>query len=104
MNHSTSKDFNLVKAEQLCLFYIKNRQAAKTEFLTELISYQHFFGETSILNCKLGLSKRYLRKTAECVLSDLGYKLIHFCNQTNSAIDGSEKATFSVITFTTAEG
>lgn len=104
MSNSTSKDFNLVKAEQLCLEYIKARQAAKTEFISELISYQHFFGDMSIVNCKLRLDKCYKRKTIESVLSDLGYKLVSFSNQTNYVLYQTKKHTHSVITFTTAEG
>ncbi len=104
MSNSTSKDFNLVKAKQLCLSYIKARQSAKKEFITELIHYQYFFGKESIVNCKLGLTKRYKKKTVEAVLSDLGYKIVSFHSQTDYEYRGTGKHTYSVLTFTTAEG
>lgn len=104
MGNTTNKDFNLVKTEQLCLSYIKARQAARTEFVSELISYQHFFGEKSIVDCKLGLSRRYLKRTVQSVLADLGYKIVSFYNQTDYEYCGTGKHTYSVITFTTAEG
>lgn len=103
MSIATNKDFNLVKAEQLCSSYIKARQAAKTELIAELIGYQHFFGDTSIVDCKLGLSRRYQRRTVNSVLSDLGYKIVSFHTQTNYEYFGPAKHTFSVLTFTTAE-
>lgn len=104
MSNSTSKDFNIVKAEQLCLSYIKNRQAAKTEFISELISYQHFFGDVSIVNCKLILNRHYQKKTVESVLSDLGYKIVSFYSQTRCAyiLNSNRKHICSVLTFTTA--
>ena len=105
MSNTANKDFNLVKAEQLCLYFIKVRQAAKTEFISELIKYQHFFGEKSIVNCKLMLSRRYLKRTAQSVLADLGhYKIVSFYNQTDYEYHGTDKHTYSVITFTTAGG
>lgn len=103
-NMTINKDFNLVKAECCCLDYIKSRQPAKTEFIVELISLQHFFGETSIVDCKLGLCKRYRKKTVEDVLSNLGYKLVSFYYQTDFSLNGGETSTYSVITFTTADG
>lgn len=104
MGNTTNKDFDIVKAEQLCLRYIRARQIAKTQFISELIGYQHFFGENSIVNCKLGLSRRYQRRTVQSVLSDLGYKIVSFHSQTDSEYLGAGKHTYSVITFTTAEG
>lgn len=104
MGNTTNKDFNLVKAEQLCLSYIKARQAAKTEFISELIRYQHFFEVKSIVDCKLLLSRRYLKRTVQSVLADLGYKIVSFYNQTDYEYHGTGKETYSVITFTTAEG
>lgn len=105
MGNTTNKDFNLVKAEELCLSYIKVRQAVKTEFISELISYQHFFGKTSIVDYKLSLSRRYQKRTVQSVLEDLGnYKIVDFYSQTDYGCHGTGKHTYSVITFTTAEG
>ncbi len=100
-NTTTNKDFNLVKAQLRCIDYIKARQAAKTECITDLICLQNFFKETSIVDYKIALSRRYHKKTVEDVLSDIGYKLVSFSYVT--LLDGSKKDTRSVITFTNAE-
>lgn len=105
MGNTTNKDFNLVKAEALYLSYNRARQPDKTEFISELIRYQYFFGETSIVNCKLSLSRCYQKRTVQSVLEDLcHYKIVSFYSQTDYGHDGAGNATYSVITFTTAEG
>lgn len=101
---NATKDFNLVKAEQLCFDCIRARQLSKAEFITELIDYQYFFGDKSIVDCKLGLSRRYRKQTVEAVLSKLGYKIVSFHSQTDYEYRGIGKHTYSVLTFTTAEG
>lgn len=104
MSSTTNKDFNIVKAQELCLSYTKARQVAKTKLILELIIYQRFFGEQSIVDCKLSLNRCYQKRTVEAVLSDLGYKIVSFYNQTDYEYHGTDKHTYSVITFTTAEG
>lgn len=70
-----NKRFDVDKANELLTVYKKKRKFAKATFLEELIYYQNFFGNKSILNCDLLLSKKYQKRTVEAVLSDLGYSL-----------------------------
>lgn len=71
------KRFDINKANELLKVYKKKRQFGKVSFLKELISYQNFFGDKSILDCDLLLSKNYQKRTVETVLSDLGYSLVY---------------------------
>ena len=101
MDNSSNKKFDIEKAYSLLVDYVKNNKFAKASFIAELISYQNFFGNTSIVNCKLGLSKVFRHKTVKSVLADMDYKMISFYSQTNCSLYGTETYTFSVLTFTT---
>lgn len=68
--------FDIEKANELLKVYKEKRHRSKISFLNELISYQNFFGDKSILNCDLILQKNYQLKTIKAVLSDLGYMFI----------------------------
>lgn len=70
------KRFDIEKANELLKLYKKKRHFGKISFLNELISYQYFFGDKTILDCDL-LLKNYQKRTIEAVLSDLGYILVY---------------------------
>ena len=72
---SKQKNFNIGKAQQLCLVYKKKRQYSKAQLVSKLIEWQHFFGTQSIVGVKISLCDCYRRKTVETVLKDLGYEL-----------------------------
>lgn len=72
----SKEKFNIEKAEALCEIYHKKRHYAKERILNELIGYQEFFGDTSIIDCKLPLCYHYQKRTAESVLKELGYDLV----------------------------
>lgn len=100
----TNTDFDLVKAKQLLDTYIKNHNNSKRRFLVELISFQTFFGSTSILNYNLSLCGYYQKKTVNSVLSDLGYHLTYYKNVSNRDLCGVIQNRSSNISFTVAEG
>ena len=69
-----NKSFNINVARGL----LSVLQGSARSFLKYLIDYQEFFGEDSIIDCKLELSEIYDQKTVESVLADLGYKLVYY--------------------------
>ena len=75
---SKFENFNLSKAEKFLANYKKNRHYAKEMLLTELISWQYFFGNSSIVGVKISTVQCYSRKTIETVLNDLGYMLTSY--------------------------
>lgn len=77
----SNKNFNIDKAKELRLIYIKKRHYAKKNFIECLISYQHFFGNTSIVGCTLAINHNYQKRTIESVCDDLGYKLVKFSHR-----------------------
>lgn len=94
----SKEKFNIEKAEKLRDMYHEKRHYAKERFLNELIGYQLFFGDTSIVDCNLDLCYHYQRKTAETVLKELGYTLTTFVTIPESYIYDSKKP-FSAICF-----
>ena len=99
---ANNKDFNivnpkefLVNAEKFLSNYERKRQSSKSKFIKELIDYQHFFGDQTIVDCSLLLSGRYQKNIVDAVLSDLGCKITFY---------DSEKGLISVIKFTSTEG
>lgn len=76
---SKYKIFDTDEAQRLLPVYKKKRHYAKAMLLTELISYQLFFGtHTSIVGAKLSFVHCFKKKTVETVLNDLNYKLLSF--------------------------
>ena len=73
---SEFKILDINKAENLCLTYKKHRHYAKERFLGDLIDFQYFFGNESIVNVNILLTTHYTKKTVQSVLADLDYKLI----------------------------
>lgn len=69
--------FDVEKAENLCKVYHTKRHYAKERVLKELIRCQVFFGNTSIVDCKLSLSNHYQKRTVQSVLNEFGYSLVH---------------------------
>ena len=100
MDNSSNKKFDIEKAYSLLVDYVKNNKFAKASFIAELISYQNFFGDTSIVNCKLGLYKVFHRRTVVSVLADMKYKIVSFHSQTDYSLDRTVTHTYSVLTFT----
>lgn len=72
------ENFNIDKANDLSLIYKKKRLYAKARFVDALISYQHFFGNLSIVGAALSTPINFQKGTVESVLNDLDYKLVSF--------------------------
>lgn len=75
---SKYKNFDVDKAAQLCIAYKKKRHYEKALLLAELISWQIFFGNTSIVGIQISLNRIYKKNTIKIVLSDLGYELMSY--------------------------
>lgn len=74
----SNKNFNIDKAQELRLIYIKKRHYAKKNFIDDLLSYQYFFGDLSIVGCTLSTTHIYQKRTIKAVCDDLGYNLVEF--------------------------
>jgi len=77
-NMSNYKIFDIDKAEKLLPVYKKKRHYAKALLLSEIISWQYFFGNTSIVGVKISMKHHYKTKTINTVLNDLGYMLTSY--------------------------
>lgn len=84
-----NKNFSIDKAQQLRLSYKQKRQYAKERVVEQLISWQYFFGTTSIIGVHISLSNYYQRRTVEAVCKDLGYKLVFFSNPVQRGLYGT---------------
>lgn len=83
-----NKKFNIDRALRLSTIYKKKRQYAKVKFVESLISYQYFFGSTSIVGCKLSTPQNFQKRTLEAVLDDLGYHLATFSHTRQRGLYG----------------
>ncbi len=80
--------FDISKAYHLQMSYKKSRKVAKQKLVEELISWQHFFGTTSITGVKISLPCCYRKSTVESVLNDLGYNLDYFSTSIQRGLYG----------------
>lgn len=97
---SKYKIFNIDEAQRLLPVYKKKRNYAKAMLLTELISWQDFFGNSSIVGVKVSTEHRYKRKTIQTVLNDLGYILTSYRTVTTHPYCCVTSITFTEFTFT----
>lgn len=67
--------FDTCKAKQLMETYKAARKEKESKVLSDLISWQEFFGECSIIGANIGLTYFCNKKTIKKVLYDMGYKL-----------------------------
>lgn len=104
MSNSVNKAFSLVEAFNLFKSYSQKRQRAKANFIAELIGCQIFVGSKKIVNYEVRVTKRYHKKTVTAVLDDMNYKIVSFHYQSNYSLADNKKHTYTVITFTPAEG
>lgn len=95
-----NKNFNIDKAKELCLIYHKKRHYAKEKFVKILIDYQHFFGDTSIMECNLSTPSNFQKRTVEAVCNDLGYRLVEFSHHKMIDLDGGFHGIDTEFTFT----
>lgn len=92
--------FDTDKAEKLLPVYKKRRHYAKARLLAELISWQYFFGNASIVGVKVSMEHRYKRKTIQTVLNDLGYIITSYKTITIHPYCFGTSITFTEFTFT----
>jgi len=100
---SNYKNFDIDKAEKLLPVYKQKRHYAKAMLITEIISWQYFFGNASIVGVKVSLNRRYKRKTIKTVLNDLGYELTSYRNVTVHPYICGTSETFTEFTFTSKD-
>lgn len=77
--------FDTCKAEQLLEKYKVARKEKERKVLSDLISWQNFFGEYSIVGANISLTYLCGKKTIKKVLYDMGYKIDTY--STNDSID-----------------
>jgi len=70
--------FNIREAKKYLTFYKWKKQYSKEMLTTELINWQHLFGNTSIVGVKISPSCCFGLKTVLEVLDDLGYTLTSY--------------------------
>lgn len=94
------ENFDISKALELSHIYDKKRHYAKEKLLSDLIRWQHFFGDTSIVGVKISLEHRYQKTTVKTVLNELGYKLTSYRTITIHPYCCGTSENFIEITFT----
>ncbi len=104
MSNSVNKSFDLIAAFNLFKSYSQKRQRAKANFIAELIGCQIFVGSKSIVTYEVRVTKRYHKRTVTAVLDDMNYKIVSFHYQSNYSLADNRKHTYTIITFTPAEG
>ena len=72
-----SNMFDVEKANELLTNYRKKLQFSKASFLEELIYYQLSFGDNSILNSDLLLTRYYLKSTISSVVHSLRLTVVY---------------------------